>query len=94
MTLVPGWWPFVLLALAAWRTWRLLAEDVILDLPRAELLGRAPDKLVDMWLCPWCLGWWVTLAWWGAWLAWPHATLIAATPFALNAAWARLHVPS
>jgi hypothetical protein len=35
--------------------------------------------------CPWCAGWWVTLIVWALWLAWPHAVLIAVTPFALSA---------
>ena len=36
-------------------------------------------------VCPFCAGFWIALAWWGAWLVWPHATLIAATPFVINA---------
>lgn len=35
--------------------------------------------------CPWCLGWWVAVAWWAAWLAWPAGALVAATPFAVSA---------
>lgn len=35
--------------------------------------------------CPWCVGFYVSSAWWAAWLAWPHATLIIAVPWALSA---------
>jgi len=33
-----SWWWFILLALASWRFFRLLAEDTILDKPRRRLL--------------------------------------------------------
>jgi hypothetical protein len=36
--------------------------------------------------CPFCLGWWVSLAAWLAWLQWPSGTLLALSPFALSAA--------
>lgn len=90
----PDAWEFVLLALAAYRTTRLVGWDTILDGPRDKLTRRATaatqynryrsdlDKFLH---CPWCMGFWVTLLWWGAWQAWPHATLVVGTPFALNA---------
>ena len=93
--MIPGPWAFVLLAAAACRVWRLLSDDTILDKPRARLLDHLdraynPRLAGRAWLdfvsCPWCLGFWVGLAWWGAWLAWPHATLIAATPWAISLA--------
>lgn len=97
---VPDWWAFLLLALAAYRVWRLLAEDAILDRPRRKLtrLGSAWQKEGDPvpegyraeWakflLCPWCLGFWVSLAWWAAWQASEKWALVACTPFALSAA--------
>ena len=80
--MILSWWPFVLLALAAWRTWLLIAEDTILDRPRRRIRSEA----VGEWLtCPRCAGFWVGLAWWIGWLAWPHGTLLAATPMALAA---------
>jgi uncharacterized protein DUF1360 len=89
---IPNWWQFALLAGAAFRTWRLLAADAILDKPREWLTRRAKAEAgkhreeVDIFLhCPWCLGFWVTLAWWGAWLIWPHATVLLAVPWAANA---------
>lgn len=90
---IPNWWQFFLLAGAAFRVWRLLAADKILNRPREWLVRRAQHEIpgkyrkeVDIFLhCPWCLGWWITLAWWGAWLVWPHATVLIAVPFAANA---------
>lgn len=35
--------------------------------------------------CPFCLGWWLSLAWYCLWLAWPIGSLAVATPFALSA---------
>ena len=34
--------------------------------------------------CPWCAGFWISLVCWGSWQIWPHATLVAMTPLALN----------
>lgn len=34
--------------------------------------------------CRWCSGWWISVAWWVAWLAFPAATLLIAVPFALS----------
>jgi hypothetical protein len=36
--------------------------------------------------CPFCLGWWVSLAWYAAWLLAPRPTLYAAVPFAISMA--------
>ena len=97
MAHVPDWWPALLLAAAAYRTWKLLAEDTVLIRPRAWALklgnwetGPAPSgyrqKLAEFIACPWCLGFWISLAWWAVWLAQPYGTLVAATPMALSAA--------
>jgi hypothetical protein len=87
---VPDWWTAALLTLASFRTWRLLAKDVVLDGVRDWVTGlsgwsgrgRPPatfrTPLSEFILCPWCLGFWITLVWWGAWQAWPHATLVVA----------------
>lgn len=98
MTNVPSWWEFFLLGLAAWRTYRLLAEDTILERPRRWLLRLDPDwqdgddpneEYRFEWgaflTCPYCAGFWISLAWWGAWLVWPHATILVAVPLAINA---------
>lgn len=84
MNNIPGVWAFALLALASYRSWRLLAEDSILNRPRAWAVRS--EGVSEFLSCPWCAGFWVALAWWGAWLLWPHGALVAAVPFALAAA--------
>ena len=81
---IPSWYTLILLSLAAYRTWRLLAEDTILDRPRAWLLRKLPKG--EEWLtCPWCAGAWVSIGWWLAWQAWPHWTGVVAIPFVISA---------
>lgn len=77
---VPSPWEFFLLSVAAFRVWRLLAEDDILDGPRMWLL-RLPrdwkdgdaipsiyrDKCATFLTCPWCLGLWVFLGFYLFW---------------------------
>lgn len=91
------WLTLALLSLAAFRVYRLIADDTILDRPRAWLLriprdwaaGRPVPRayrphLADFITCPWCLGFWVAVAWWGCWKLWPHATVLVAVPFAIS----------
>lgn len=96
---IPNWYEAVLLALAAWRTFQLIAFDDILDRPRRHVtaLGKewqedgdkVPDNyrlsLADFITCPYCAGFWITGLWWGAWQAWPHETLVVAALLALHA---------
>jgi hypothetical protein len=94
---IPDWWQTALLALAAWRTYRLIAKDVILDPLRSRLVGlhgweegkpipkAYREKLAEFLVCPACCGFWVSLGWWAAWQQWPHGTLVAAAPFAISA---------
>lgn len=131
--MIPSAWTFALLALAAFRTTRLLGWDTFLPVARvrARLLGEwvearcsacqkvredyelvAPNQwvgveacpncrstepacfvegydrpgLADLFTCAFCLGFWVSLAFYLAWLAAPKATLVAALPLALSAA--------
>lgn len=95
--MIPSPWQFVILALASYRIWRLIAEDDPPPLPewRNRLVGaqetagvwtfRRPT-LAHMIQCPFCSGfhiaWIVTVCWWIQ----PHWTLDAALPFALSAA--------
>jgi hypothetical protein len=95
--MIPGWWEFALLALAGYRVWRLLALDVIADPVRARVLaarGWRPGEadpppgfrhgLAEFIACPWCLGFWVSLAITGAWWITPTATLEVSAPLAVS----------
>jgi hypothetical protein len=78
----PGWLAFILLTLAAFRVYRLIGKDTILDGPRSWLVGlardwkagdRVPDsyrpKIVAFITCPWCAGFWVCGVALAAWCA-------------------------
>jgi len=86
---IPEPWTFALLALAAFRIWKLIADDRILDRPRDWVLGHIDVKRggtywSDFLTCPWCAGFWIVLAWTVAW--WIEAdTLVVAVPFAISA---------
>lgn len=68
------WWWFALLGLAAWRVFRLIAEDTILDKPRRKLLRLSEDWQEEgddpgedyrfEWnlfiTCPYCAGFWIS----------------------------------
>lgn len=79
--MIPQPYIFILLALIAYRTWRLIAEDEILDWPRNWLVRLPRDwsegdsipkayreKLALFITCPWCAGAWVSLLVYAAWL--------------------------
>jgi hypothetical protein len=70
---------FVLVALAAYRSWKLVGDDDIAAGFRARL-PAGPGTFVG---CPWCAGSWVAAGWWAAWEQWPDGTATAAIPFAL-----------
>lgn len=96
---VPDWYELALLALAAWRVFQLIAHDDILDRPRryvtrlgsnwkkdGDPIPKAYREKLDDWLtCPYCMGFWIGLVWWGAWLIWPYETLVAAVPWVISA---------
>lgn len=96
---IPDWYQIALLALAAFRSWRLLAEDDILDRPRRYVTALGSEwrkegdklpanyriKLMEFISCPYCLGAWIGLVWWGAFQFSEHVTLVVATPFAISA---------
>lgn len=116
----PDPWPFILLSLAVYRLWRLLAEDTITARLRAlvlsdhryswwnEVISQARAEGRDAWAdpapgespppfsvlrydaaewmrCPWCVGWWMSVAAWAGWQAAPTVTLWIAAPFAISA---------
>lgn len=93
---VPNWYQLLLLVLAAFRTWKLLADDDLLDGLRRHVTrlgayesGPFPPgyrkKLGDFISCPWCFGFWISLAWWGMWQWLPHGTLVVASVAAISA---------
>lgn len=79
---VPEPYELLLLAGAAARVTTLITEDAVLDTPRDRVtewaVKRDHEKLTYFITCPWCVGWWVSLAAWASWQAWPGATLILA----------------
>jgi hypothetical protein len=97
MKQIPTVWEFVLIAVASYRVWRLLAEDAILDRPRKWVLrlgdwedGQAAplayrDKWGEFLICPWCLGAWLSLGIYLFWIWFPTETLIVCVPLALSA---------
>ena len=95
--MIPDPFEFLLLALAAWRVWRLVAEDALLDRPREWLLG-APVPTgnatplpgyrpkVAYWLtCPYCCGFWISVGWWAGWLLLDEWAVAGAVPWAISA---------
>ena len=82
---VPDWWEAVLLALAAWRVFQLIAEDEILNGPRRYVTGKLDEKWELFIECPYCAGFWIAVIWWIAWQVNEKWTLIVAVPWALSA---------
>lgn len=93
--MVPSWYWFALMALAAFRLWKLLGNDKILDRPRRRFkrfFGRV-DGYLDLFIsCPWCLGAWCCLAVYSGWIAfgpgvfsWSELYLAGVVVFALSA---------
>lgn len=96
--MVPDLYELILLALAAYRTWRLLAEDAVLDWPRRRILRMGnwrkegdpyPPKyreaVGDFVGCPACLGFWISLFWFVAWAIFPYETLVVAAVASISA---------
>lgn len=49
----------ILIGMASYRIWRLIAEDSITEAPREWVLARMPEKIDEMVRCSWCLGTWL-----------------------------------
>lgn len=81
---VPSWYELILLALASWRTWVLVSRDDILNRPRryVTLNRKRTGEFLD---CPYCSGFWIALAWWGAYELWPHGAVVVAGAVAVTA---------
>ncbi len=43
------------------------------------------EGLASFITCPFCMGWWIALGWWGLWLAFPTETVGIAFGFAISA---------
>lgn len=83
---VPSPYQAAILVGASYRVWRLLGDDSILDRPRDALVDASPPWVDELLGCPWCLGWWTTLGWWGAFQIDPDRAIELATPWALATA--------
>ncbi len=87
---------FALLALGAFRLTRLAGWDDVTHPARRALLGVTDDgrpvrgrtarwRLAAWAHCPWCVGFWISVAVYAAWRVAPAATLVAMTPLAISA---------
>jgi len=84
---IPHPWPALVITLGAYRLLRLLGWDTFPLAVRARAWVIGDNKLLtEMFGCPFCLGFWVSLAVYLAWLWQPTGTLYAAAPFALSGA--------
>lgn len=96
--MTPSWLELALLVLGSYRITRLIGWD---DLPpiarlRDRLTGLRGNPDGAMWherelleeflACPFCLGFWVSLVVYIAWLSAERPTLYAVTPFAISGA--------
>jgi hypothetical protein len=97
MSNVPNWYGLLLLSLGAWRVFRLISEDTIFDQPRSWLLRLPVDweegdkipsgfrvRTADFITCKYCLGFWLSLGFWGAWLVFPTETIYVSVPLAIS----------
>lgn len=96
---VPDWYELVLLSLASWRLWYLLAHDDLFDRPRRYVTRLGPEwekegdptpkgyrVRVGNWIqCPYCSGAWTAVVVWVLWLIFPTEVMYATVPFALSA---------
>lgn len=84
----------ILVAIAAWRTFNLIAFDKVLNQPRQWLVklgwdwkegDEIPEQYKLDWAyfltCPYCAGFWISFVWWVAWLIAPHPVAIFAVLF-------------
>ena len=79
---MPSPFEAVLLALAAWRVWHLIAEDDITE-PLRRHVTR--ESVLDFIQCPYCMGFHLSLVVYLFWIWLPTVTLYVCIPFALNA---------
>jgi hypothetical protein len=81
---IPNWYEFLLLGLAAWRTYQFIGQDTIIDRPRRYITSKS-EHVETMIECPYCSGFWIALVWWGAFQLWEHGSVVVAAAIALTA---------
>lgn len=96
--MIPPIYQFILLTLVAYRVWRLIAEDDILERPRRWFLRlprdwdgderTIPKRYRNEWalflICPWCAGAWVSLGVYIGWLLTEGSTPDSASDVAVG----------
>lgn len=86
----------IVLTLGAWRVWRIISTDTVLDPIRDRILGPSSlaggvthyrrKKLAEFVGCPWCLGFWLALGAFAAWHWWSKDdSVLIAIPLAASA---------
>lgn len=92
---IPDPYEFILLGLAAWSVFHLLAHDDIVERPRRYILRLGKDwekdgdpvpddyrlKWAQFLTCPYCAGFWIWVAWLVAFWIWPAGVLPVAVLF-------------
>lgn len=87
----------VVLMLGAYRLTRLAGWDTFAPAARARewaqgidaegnITHQRPTWLIELFGCPFCLGFWISLALVATWWAWPTVALAVALPFAISGA--------
>lgn len=85
----------IVLALAGHRVARIIGWDSITQRPRQRFLGYDDDGKRNRWPrdrkrlgefihCPWCQGFWLSVAFYAAWREWPHGVWWVAGPLAVS----------
>lgn len=84
----PTWFVYAVLGLAAWRVWHLLALDDVTAPIRGRLVRKGNGqqrKRLEEWIeCPYCLGFWIALAWAGYVALWEEGAFWTALPFSFS----------
>lgn len=79
---------FIILSLATYRATRFVLQDRLFDRARNWVWDRCPPETTRtgyLLTCPWCLGFWFSLAFVTCYTIVPAATLFIASVLALSA---------
>lgn len=88
---------FIVLGLAVHRVARIIGWDSITRGPRERFLGWTDDgkrnrwpknrkRLAEFIHCPWCQGFWLSVAAWVCFREWHDATILVCVPLAISSA--------